>query len=97
MNDAALTVRFYDLLRILGTEKGTAMTAPGRKALKILAHVAVLAGLYVAFSFSMFLGLQIRPLYGNVGIAVTVVLAGVYIYYGILRKSRRTDLGEKAG
>lgn len=73
------------------------MNAWGRRALKILVHLAALAGLYVVFSFSMFLGLQVRPLYGNVGIAVTVVLAGIYVYFGIIRKSRRTRLEKRTG
>ena len=35
--------------------------------LRILAHVAALIGLYLAFSFVLFLGLQVRPLYDNIG------------------------------
>lgn len=69
----------------------------GWRALKILIHLAALAGLCLAFLFSLFLGLQVRPLYGNVGIAATVVLAGIYVYFGILRRSRRTKLGKTTG
>lgn len=73
------------------------MNAWGRRALKILVHLAALVGLYVAFLFSLFLGLQVRPLYGSVGIAVTVVLAGLYVYFGIFRKWRRTKLEKRTG
>lgn len=57
-----------------------------RTALKILAHLAALAGLFLAFSGAMFLGLQVAPLYGNVGIGVTVALAALYVYVGFVRK-----------
>lgn len=62
------------------------MTLTTRKMLKVLAHVAVLAGLYLVFSFALFLGLQIAPVYGYIGIAVTVVLAALYGYVGLIRK-----------
>ena len=45
-------------------------------ALKVLAHVAAL---YLVFSFALFLGLQVAPIYGNIGIAVTVALAALYV------------------
>ena len=57
-----------------------------RKALKILAHVVVLAGLYLVFSLALFLGLQVSPLYGTIGIAVVVVLVALYVYIGFFRK-----------
>ena len=38
------------------------------------------------FSFALFLGLQVAPLYGNVGIAATVALAALYVYIGFIRK-----------
>ena len=64
---------------------------------RTLIHLPALAGLYLAFMFSLFLGLQVRPLYGSIGFAVTVVLAGLYVYFGILRRSRRTKLGKTTG
>ena len=36
--------------------------------LKVFAHAAVILVLYLAFSFALFLGLQVRPLYGNIGL-----------------------------
>ena len=62
------------------------MTLTTRKILKILAHVAALASLYLVFSFALFLGLQVVPLYGHIGIAVTVALAALYVYIGFIRK-----------
>ena len=62
------------------------MTPTTRKALKVLAHVATLASLYLVFSFALFLGLQVAPIYGNIGIAVTVALAALYVYIGFVGK-----------
>ena len=62
------------------------MTLTTRKILKILAHVAALAGLYLVFSFALFLGLQVAPLCGHIGIAVTLALAALYVYIGFIRK-----------
>ena len=62
------------------------MTPATRRALKVLAHVAALAGLCLVFSFALFLGLQVAPLYGNIGIAATVALAALYVYIGFIRK-----------
>ena len=59
------------------------MTPTTRKALKVLAHVATLASLYLVFSFALFLGLQVAPIYG---IAVTVALAALYVYIGFVGK-----------
>lgn len=63
------------------------------KLRRVLAHVAAIAGLYVVFSFSLFLGLQVDPVYGNIGLVVTTLLAIVYIYIGFVRRraaSRRS-------
>lgn len=57
-----------------------------RTALKILAHLVALAGLFLAFSGAMFLGLQVSPLYGSIGVGVTVALAALYVYVGFVRK-----------
>ena len=62
------------------------MTPTTRKALKVLAHVAALASLYLVFSFALFLGLQVAPIYGNIGIAVTVALVALYVYIGFIGK-----------
>ena len=53
---------------------------------KVLAHTAALIGLYLAFSFALFLGLQVRPLYGNIGLGAVAVLAALYVYIGFIRR-----------
>ena len=54
--------------------------------LKILAHAAVIIGLYLAFSFVLFLGLQVNPVYGNIGLVVIAALVALYVYVGFVRK-----------
>lgn len=61
------------------------MPPPARTALKILAHVAAVAGIVLLFYVSLGAGLQVSPLYGNIGISAVVVLAGLYIYIGFIR------------
>ena len=53
--------------------------------LRVLAHVAAIAALWLVFSFALFLGLQVEPLYGNIGIGMTVALAAAYVYFGWIR------------
>ena len=62
------------------------MTPATRRALNVLAHVAALAALCFVFTFALFLGLQVTPLYGNIGIAATVALAALYVYIAFIRK-----------
>lgn len=59
-----------------------------RVGLKILCHAAVILAIYLWFSFSLFLGLQVRPLYGNIGILVTLLLIAAYVYFGFIRKRK---------
>ena len=61
------------------------MTQTPRKVLKTLAHVVVLIGLYLVFTVSLGLGLQVNPLYGNIGLGVTGVLVALYVYLGFVR------------
>lgn len=68
-----------------GGRSGTAT----RQALKIVLHVCVLAVLYLAFTFSLLLGLHVGPRHGNVGVMITVVLAGLYVRVGLIRSHRR--------
>lgn len=56
--------------------------------LKILCHAVVILAIYLWFSFSLFLGLQVRPLYGNIGMLVTLLLVAAYVYFGFIRKRR---------
>lgn len=71
---------------------------PMRTVLKILCHAAVITAIYLWFSFSLFLGLQVRPLYGNLGMLVTLLLVAAYVYFGFVRKRKdarfRGDQGE---
>ena len=59
-----------------------------RIGLKILCHAVVILAIYLWFSFSLFLGLQVRPLYGNIGMLVTLLLVAAYVYFGFIRKHR---------
>ena len=61
------------------------MTQVPRKALKTITHIAVLIGLYLVFSISLGLGLQVSPFYGNIGLGVTGLLAALYVYLGFVR------------
>ena len=36
--------------------------------------------------FALFLGLQVNPLYGNIGLVAIAVLAVFYVYIGFLKK-----------
>ncbi len=58
----------------------------GRVAVKVMIHAGVVALLYIAFSFALFLGLQVRPLYGDICLGVTAVLAAAYVYFGFIRR-----------
>ena len=56
---------------------------------KILAHAVALVCLYLTFSFALFLGLQVHPLAGNIGVVVSVIVLGLYIYFGVVKKRLR--------
>ena len=56
---------------------------------KIVAHAAAIIGLYLAFSFALFLGLQVDPAYGNIGLVAVAVLVALYVYVGFIRKRPR--------
>ena len=58
----------------------------GRIALRVLAHAVAIILLYLAFSFVLFLGLQVEPFYGSVGFVLTAAVAGVYVYFGFVRR-----------
>ena len=57
-----------------------------RTVRNVIAHLIVLVALYLAFAFALFLGLQVRPLYGNIGLVIAALLAAVYVYFGFIRK-----------
>ncbi len=54
---------------------------------KILAHAGAIIGLYLAFSSVLFLGLQVNPLYGNLGLVAFGLLVASYVYFGFIRNS----------
>lgn len=60
-----------------------------RIALQLLAHGVAIASLCLAFSFALFLGLQVSTLYGNLGLAVVAMLAVAYVYFGWVRRRHR--------
>ena len=51
-----------------------------------MAHAGAIVLLYLAFSGALYLGLQVEPLYGNIGVALTAVLVPAYVYFGIVRR-----------
>ena len=57
-----------------------------RVGMKILCHVAVILAIWLWFSFSLFLGLQVRPMFGNLGMLITLMLVAAYVYFGFVRK-----------
>ena len=61
-----------------------------RILLTILIHAAVLFALFIAFYFALFLGLQVHPILGNLGIITVGVLAVLYVYIGWVKPIRRS-------
>jgi len=57
----------------------------GRAVFRVIAHAIAIALLYLAASFALFLGLQVQPLYGNIGLGVTAALVAAYVYVGFIR------------
>ena len=68
-----------------------------RIGLKILGHAIVIVLLYLVFSFSLFLGLQVRPMYGNIGLLITALLVAAYVYFGFIRKPRISQVDGDQG
>ena len=57
-----------------------------RKALKVVAHLAAIAVLYLALATAMWLGLQVSPVYGGAAIVLFIALVVLYIRFGFMRK-----------
>ena len=53
---------------------------------RIPAHAGAVIGLYLTLSFVLFLGLQVNPLFGNIGLVALGILVVSYVYCGFLRK-----------
>ena len=60
-----------------------------RILLTVLIHIALLFALLIAFSFALFLGLQVHPMLGNLGVITVVLLAGLYVYIGWIKPITR--------
>ncbi len=60
-----------------------------RILLTALIHAAVLCALVIAFYFALFLGLQVHPILGNLGIITVGLLAVLYVYIGWVKPIRR--------
>ena len=56
------------------------------KLLKIVAHAVAIAGLYLALSGALFLGLQVDVVYGSVAAVATIILIALYVRFGFMRK-----------
>ena len=54
----------------------------------ILAHAAAIALLYLVFSFALYMGLQVEPLYGNIGLALAAMLLAAYVYFRFVRRRK---------
>ncbi len=48
-------------------------------ALRVAGHLAAIVLIYLMFSFSLFLGLQVNTTYGNIGMVLSAGAALVYI------------------
>ena len=63
---------------------------PGwKRAFRIAAHAVAVAGLYLAVSGALFLGLQVDVFHGNVAVVVTLALVASYVWFGFVRKRQR--------
>lgn len=52
---------------------------------------------HLGFSFSLFPGLQVRPLHGNIGMLVTLLSVAAYVYFGFIRKRKTTQVDGDQG
>ena len=48
-------------------------------ALRVAGHLAAIVLIYLMFSFSLFLGLQVNTVYGNIGMVVSAGAAVAYV------------------
>ena len=66
-----------------------------KTALKVAVHVAVIALLYLMFSFSLFLGLQVNTTYGNIGMVVSIGAIIAYVLVVRRRRSARVTMEDR--
>lgn len=55
---------------------------------RVLVHAGAIAVLCLMFSFALFLGLQVEPPYGKVGVVLIVAMAVGCVYFGVIRRKR---------
>ena len=55
----------------------------------MVGHSAAIVLIYLMFSFSLFLGLQVSTTYGNIGMVATAGAAIAYVIWVWRRRSRR--------
>lgn len=60
-----------------------------KAALRVVGHVAAILLIYLMFSFSLFLGLQVNTTYGNIGMVVSAAAAIAYVLWARRLRSRR--------
>ena len=65
-----------------------------RTVLKVTAHVAAIALLYLMLSFSLFLGLQVNTTWGNIGMVVSIGAVIAYVVLVYRRRSARVTMEE---
>jgi len=63
-----------------------------KTVLKVAVHVTVIALLYLLFSFSLFLGLQVNTTYGNIGMVVSIGAVIAYVLVVRRRRSARVSM-----
>lgn len=55
----------------------------------MVGHVAAIVLIYLMFSFSLFLGLQVNTTYGNIGMVVSAAAAIAYVLWVRRLRARR--------
>lgn len=55
----------------------------------MVGHVAAIVLIYLMFSFSLFLGLQVNTTYGNIGMVGSAAAAVAYVLWVRRLRSRR--------
>ncbi len=66
-----------------------------KTALRVAVHVAVIALLYLMFSFSLFLGLQVSTTWGNVGMVVSIGALIAYVLLVLRRRAVRVAMEDR--
>ena len=81
-----MTLRVRDRAHAQTSDEEERMNGIFRTLARALFHAVAISLICLAFAFSLFLGLQVEPRLGNAGIALTVVLAAAYVWFGLVRR-----------